>query len=110
MSEEEKICPFCGQVVMTDENPMDYCDCDKAIFYRVIADAIEDFCGEDCEKESTEFKPVDDEVMAALKAIAAFRAKGLVLSVKIALPDGTLLNIGGKVSRSVSVKAEKTVI
>jgi hypothetical protein len=104
-----QVCPFCGQVVMTGDDPREYCDCDPAIRFRAITDAVEDFCGPECKRECEEFDVMDREVIGALTSLADSIARRLFFGAKVVLPDGSSLSIGAKVSRSLSVKAEKVV-
>ena len=106
-----RVCPYCGQARFSnpDDDPRDYCDCDEAILWRSYVDALDDFCGEECYKESAEFKAMESEVMGALRVLADFRVRGYFRSLTLELPDYSTLSLGRKVKRSVKVTAEKSV-
>lgn len=105
-----RVCPYCGQTTFQPEDdPREYCDCDDAIRFRSYVDALEDFCGDDCYKESEEFKPVPEPVMGALREMADFMVRRFFWKIAVELPDGSSLGIGKKIKRSVRVEAEKRV-
>lgn len=105
-----RVCPYCGQTTFQPEDdPREYCDCDDAILYRSYVDALEDFCGDECYKESPEFKQVPDPVMGALREMADFMVRKYFSKIAVELPDGSSLGIGKKIKRAVRVEAEKLV-
>lgn len=105
-----RVCPYCGQTTFQPEDdPREYCDCDDAILYRSYVDALEDFCGDECYKESPEFKQVPDPVMGALREMADFMVRKYFSKIAVELPDGSTLGIGKKIKRAVRVEAEKLV-
>ena len=108
--ETMRVCPYCGQTTFQPEDdPREYCDCDDAILYRSYVDALEDFCGDECYKESPEFKQVPDPVMGALREMADFMVRKYFSKIAVELPDGSSLGIGRKIKRAVRVEAEKLV-
>ena len=105
-----RVCPYCGQTTFQPEDdPREYCDCDDAIRFRSYVDALEDFCGDDCYKESPEFKPVPEPVMGALREMADFMVRKYFFKIAVELPDGSTLGIGKRIKRAVRVEAEKRV-
>jgi len=107
--EEERACPFCGQMVLTDGDPREVCDCIKAAHFRALCEALDSYCGEDCDGVA-DFKPVPGAVMEALRIIAEQVAHGALGTVAAELPDGSTVKIGArKVSRRITVKAEQAI-
>lgn len=104
METVSKICPYCGQVNLSGEDPRLLCGCMKARKYRKILAALN--------KQSEEAEPmkeIDGEVMESLRVLAHWVCAMKIDSASVRLSDGTTVTIAGKVSRSARLKVEEKV-
>ena len=116
MKEGYSGCPFCGQAVMIPSgngqeaaDPAMICTCRDAVKYQKIVKAIDDYCGFRCTRQSKEFNICTEEQINGLRGLASFVCGDVFLGASVTLPDGSVVKIGSKVSRSVSVKRESKV-
>ena len=109
MEDSYKGCPFCGQAVMGKEDPAMVCNCRDAVKYQKIVKAIDDYCGAKCQRQSKEFGLCTGEQIDGLRSLAAYICGDVFTGASVTLPDGSIVKIGSKVSRQVSVKREAKV-
>lgn len=102
--EESRSCPYCGQQLITDDDPRLVCACKPARKYRKILTAL------DMQSSFAEpMRPIDDNVLNVLHQCADLICDHLVDGITAKLADGTTVVIGAKVLRSVRLKVEEKV-
>jgi len=109
MAETYRGCPFCGQAVMGEGNPEEICTCRDAVRYQKIIRTIDNYCGPKCSRFSKEFRECTENQIAGLRGLASFICAEEYVSAQVHLPDGSVVRLGPKVSRSLNVKREEKV-
>lgn len=111
MEEVYRGCPFCGQALMTEDDgdPAMECSCDAALKYQKMTETVRSYCGPKCGKQSREFKPLDEEQIDGILEAAKHVCAENFASVCFVCPDGSIVTVGAKVSRKISVKREAKI-
>ena len=102
--EDGRSCPYCGQELMTDDDPLMSCACKPARKYRKILTALDKQSG-----LAEPMRPIDDDILDVLRQCADLICDNLIDGITAKLTDGTTVVIGAKVSRSARLKVEEKV-
>lgn len=102
--EDGRSCPYCGQEIMTDDDPRMSCGCAAARKYRKIITALDKQSG-----LAEPMRPIDDNILDVLRQCADLICDHMISSITAKLWDGTTVVIGAKVSRSARLKVEEKV-
>lgn len=110
--EETKMCPFCGQGVITDEDPRDICGCEDAfnyrkreqVFGRLHSAAVKLF-GEDCKDVDVSYEPVTTDQLEGILKAAQIVAHNGINKISMTLESGDTLRISPSgVERTKKIK------
>lgn len=114
MEIEEKVCPFCGQLIMcgADVDPRRRCRCADAVRFSADAETLEDMenaleerFGKNCTDESKSFIPVSDDEMSALHHVVVLAAAGRIQKASITLADGSVCTVKkDSVGRKITIQ------
>lgn len=110
---DEKVCPFCGQLIVCEEDvdPRRRCRCADAIRYAAAQEVLEDMettlqelFGGNCNDYSKVFLPVSENELSGLHHVVVLVAAGKFTKASITLEDGSICTIKhDSVSRKVTV-------
>lgn len=111
---EEKVCPFCGQLIMCDSDvdPRRRCRCAEAVRYSAASEiledmenALEELFGDNCTDISKSFVPVSQNELSGLNTIVVLTAAGLFTKANITLHDGSFCTVKkDSVNRKITIQ------
>ena len=109
-----KSCPFCGQLIVCEEDadPARRCRCADAIRYSADAETLEDMedalnslFGENCAEVSKVFVPIGENQFSILHNVVVLVAAVLFTKANITLSDGSVCTMKkDAVNRKVTVQ------
>ncbi len=111
---EEKVCPFCGQLIMCgpDVDPRRRCRCADAVRFSAaqeiledMENALEELFGNNCTDVSKSFVPVSRNEMSGLYTVVVLTAAGLFTRANITLHDGSVCTVKkDSVNRKITIQ------
>ena len=113
---ETKACPFCGQAVITDEDPRDVCECEGAFNYRKhelvfgrLRSAALKLFGENCKDVDVSYEPVTTDQLDGILIAASIVAHNQIDKISMTLESGDSVRISQTgVERTKKIKSTMT--